>query len=153
MMQFHKALATGFGIGYVRKGGGSVAAAVCCVVWYFSLSGGYSNTVLLAVTLAVVAVGIWCSTEVEPEWGIDSNRVVIDEIAGMGITLLFLPVKIPLIITGFILFRFFDIVKPLFIRRLEALPGGWGVMLDDVLAGIYANIILQVIYHAGLFGS
>jgi phosphatidylglycerophosphatase A len=153
MMQFHKALATGFGIGYVRKGGGSVAAAVCCVVWYFSLSGGYSNTVLLAVTLAVVAVGIWCSTEVEPEWGIDSNRVVIDEIAGMGITLLFLPVKIPFIITGFILFRFFDIVKPLFIRRLEALPGGWGVMLDDVLAGIYANIILQVIYHAGLFGS
>ena len=71
--------------------------------------------------------------------------MVIDEVAGMWVSVLFLPQNLWLLIAGFILFRFFDIVKPLYIRRMEAFKGGWGVMLDDVLAGVYANIILQVI--------
>ena len=59
--------------------------------------------------------------------------------------------QIKYIITAFILFRFFDIAKPLFIRRLEKLPRGWGVMADDLLAGIYANLIMQVIILTNLF--
>jgi phosphatidylglycerophosphatase A len=69
---------------------------------------------------------------------------VIDEVAGMCISLLWIPATPLNIFIGLVLFRFFDILKPLFIRKLEALPGGWGVMFDDVLAGIYANIILQI---------
>ena len=147
MMQLYKALATVFGIGYISKGGGTVAAAVCCVAWYFAFAGLSSPMLVAGIVLFITAIGIWCSSMVEPAWGKDSSRVVIDEVAGMGISLLFLPVTLPYILTGFILFRFFDIVKPLFIRKLEILPGGWGVMLDDVLAGIYSNILLQTAFY------
>lgn len=82
---------------------------------------------------------------VEEIWGKDHNRVVIDEVAGMCITLLFVPLKWQYTLIGLVLFRFFDILKPFGIRKLEELPGGWGVMADDVLAGIYANIILQLV--------
>jgi phosphatidylglycerophosphatase A len=99
----------------------------------------------LLLTIAVIALGIWSSNKVEPIWGKDHNRVVIDEVAGMFISLLFVPVTMSYILTAFILFRFFDIVKPLFIRRLESLPGGWGVMADDILAGAYTNIIIQAV--------
>ena len=80
---------------------------------------------------------------VEPIWGKDHGRVVIDEVAGMCISLLFVPVTIGYVLAGLILFRFFDIAKPLFIRKLELLPGGWGVMMDDILAGVYTNILLH----------
>jgi len=96
-------------------------------------------------------MGIISGDVVESVWGKDHGRVVIDEVAGMGIALLLIPLKWQYYIIAFILFRFFDIVKPLYIRRLEALPGGWGVMADDVLAGIYGNLVLQSIVLLGLF--
>jgi phosphatidylglycerophosphatase A len=65
----------------------------------------------------------------------------------MCISLLFLPVSLPVVFAALVLFRFFDIAKPLYIRKLESLPAGYGVMADDVLAGIYSNILLQVIVH------
>lgn len=75
---------------------------------------------------------------------------MIDEVAGMMITLLFIPVTIFHIVAGLILFRFFDIAKPLFIRKMEALPKGWGVMADDVLAGLYAHLVLRLIVYYNL---
>ena len=148
-LEVHRIISTCLGIGYIRKGGGTVAAVVCCIAWYFAWKGG--NEPFLApivVTLAVLAIGIWSAGKVEAGWGEDSYRVVIDEVAGMCITLLFIPVKWPYVLTGLVLFRFFDIVKPLYIRKMELLDGGWGVMMDDVLAGVYANLILQVIVLA-----
>jgi len=138
-------MATTFGIGYIGKGAGTAAAIVTALVWY-----GLSNIGLagflpaLGATLIIIGFGIWSGNVVEPLWGKDHNRVVIDEVAGMCISLLWIPATPLNILIGLILFRFFDILKPLFIRKLEALPGGWGVMFDDVLAGIYANIVLQV---------
>lgn len=82
---------------------------------------------------------------VEEIWGKDHQRVVIDEVAGMCITLLCVPVRWEYILLGLVLFRFFDILKPLYIRKMEELPGGLGVMADDVLAGVYANVILQLV--------
>ena len=135
-------ISSGFGIGYFGKGGGTLAAIACCLVWYFTIG----NNLLIAcvVTFLLTAIGIWSANKVEADWGVDSSRVVIDEIAGMSISLLFLPITPYIIIAGLILFRFFDIVKPLYIRRTEKFPGGWGVMADDILAGIYTNVILQV---------
>ena len=78
----------------------------------------------------------------------DDPRIVIDEIMGYLITMLWLPRTILFIILGFFLFRFFDIVKPPPIRLLEKAKGGYGVVLDDVLAGVYANIILQIISYS-----
>lgn len=146
-MNFHKLIATGLGIGYINKGAGTAAALATCLLWYVFQSGSVHGSFLIPclITLAIVIIGIWSSSKVEVLWGKDHNRVVVDEIAGMCITLLFIPFSIKYIFIGFILFRFFDIVKPLYIRRLEALKGGWGVMADDVLAGIYSNLVLQVI--------
>ncbi|GAB2572822.1 hypothetical protein GCM10027190_23540 [Spirosoma areae] len=88
-------------------------------------------------------MGIWSATVVEQPWGKDSYRVVIDEIAGMSLSLLFVPIHLKSLLAGLFLFRLFDILKPLGIRRLEKLGGGWGVMLDDLLAGLYTNLVLQ----------
>lgn len=139
-----------FGIGYVSKGGGTIAALICCVVWYLLKIDGYATTTMLATTLVLV-VGIWSSNVVEQEWGKDSSKVVIDEVAGMMISLLFIPFAVTYIIAALVLFRFFDIVKPLYIKKTEQLPGGWGVMLDDVQAGIYANLMMQGIIFFKLF--
>jgi phosphatidylglycerophosphatase A len=138
----HKLIATGFGIGYIRKGSGTVAAALCCIIWYFT--GGGSPVAAGLIALVITATGVWSANHVERYWGVDNNRVVIDEIAGMCISLLFLPVTRTTVVAALVLFRFFDIVKPLYIRKAEKLPGGWGVMADDLLAGIYTNILLQI---------
>ncbi len=139
-------IASIFGIGYIRKGGGTVAAAFAVLVWWLLFHNSAKDFAMqVLLTVLVTVLGIWAGNKVEPEWGKDSYRVVIDEVAGMFISVLFVPVEWKWLLTGFVLFRFFDIAKPFFIRRMEALKGGWGVMLDDVLAGIYANVVLQIL--------
>lgn len=142
-MTAHKVIATVLGIGYIRKGSGTVAAAVCAVAWY-AFAPGINPVAVLVITLGITAIGVWSATAVEQYWGIDSHYVVIDEVAGMCISVLFLPVSFGIGLTAFVLFRFFDIAKPAYIRTMEKLPQGWGVMADDVLAGIYTNVLLQV---------
>ena len=146
MNRLIKTIASVFGIGFI-KGGGSIAAAVTCLFWFWLQADGKFILYLLPVTVLITALGVWVSNKVEADWGSDSSKVVIDEVAGMCITLLFVPVTVKFLIIGFVLFRFFDIVKPLFIKKAEVLPGGWGVMADDVLAGVFANIILQMIVY------
>ena len=75
----------------------------------------------------------------------DSKRIVIDEIIGFLIAMFLIPFEFKFILAAFIIFRVIDILKPFPIRRLEKLPGGWGVMCDDLLAGVYANLIMQAI--------
>ena len=146
MMRIHKWIAGCFGIGHI-KGGGTIAAMICCVIWLFVQNDGVFNKWMIVVTAVITIIGVWSATVVEKDWGKDSNRVVIDEVAGMCIGLLFIPVTVKWIVVGLVLFRFFDIVKPLYIRKAEALHAGWGVMADDILAGIYTNLVLQVIIY------
>lgn len=151
-MLFHKLFSTALGIGYIGKGAGTVAAVACCVCWYLAWHGGYPPFVpSLTITIVITLIGVWSSSAIEPVWGKDPARVVVDEIAGMCISLLFLPVSIKLVLCALILFRLFDILKPFFIRKIESLPRGWGVMMDDVLAGIYTNIILACAFRLDLF--
>lgn len=145
-MFFHKLFSTSLGIGYIGKGGGTIAAIFCCICWYLAWRGAYPPVLLsVIITILITFFGVWSSSVVEPIWGKDPARVVIDEVAGMCISLLFLPVNVKYVLCALILFRFFDIVKPLFIRKMESLPAGWGIMMDDVLAGVYTNILLQVV--------
>lgn len=139
-------ISTCLGLGYAPKGGGTLAAIACCMLCYFT--GRFNNLyahVLLPATMLLMAAGVWSSGRMERKWGKDNYRIVIDEVVGMCCTLLFIPVRWPYVLTGLVLFRFFDIAKPLYIRRMEELKGGWGVMMDDVLAGVYSNLILQVL--------
>ncbi len=78
---------------------------------------------------------------------IDPQEVVIDEVMGMAVTLAFLPLSMKTIGIGLLLFRVFDIIKPFPARRSEKLPGGWGIVMDDVVAGIYANVVLRIILN------
>ena len=144
-MLFHKLISTSLGIGYIGKGAGTVAAVACCICWYLAWASGFNPVTTIVITIVITLIGVWSSTVVSKIWGKDPSRVVIDEVAGMCISLLFIPVTLKYVIIALVLFRFFDIAKPLFIKKMENLPGGWGIMLDDVLAGIYANAILQAI--------
>jgi phosphatidylglycerophosphatase A len=152
MRRIHRLVSTCLGIGYIPKGGGTVAAGVCCMAWYFAWRGGIGHFWLpILITLCLLFLGVYSAGKVEMEWGKDSYRIVIDEVAGMCLTLLFVPVRWPYVLAGLLLFRFFDIVKPLYIRKMENLNGGWGVMMDDVLAGVYANLLLQLVVFATSF--
>ncbi|MBX2914742.1 MAG: phosphatidylglycerophosphatase A [Cyclobacteriaceae bacterium] len=140
-MSIHKLVSSVLGIGYL-KGGGTWAALVWCVGWYALGVDGFGVGALVT-TLLIFVVGVWSANVVEADWGKDSSKVVIDEVAGMAISLLFLPFALRYIAMAFVLFRFFDIVKPFYIKRAEKFPGGWGVMIDDVIAGICANGVVQ----------
>lgn len=143
-----KAIASVLGIGYI-KGGGTVAAAACCLALYLARDQALTTRPWPAglLTAGLLVLGTWAAQRVEPAWGKDSYRVVIDEVAGVWVGLLGVPLTGSRLLVGLLLFRFFDIVKPLFIRRMEKLPGGYGVMLDDVLAGVYTALLL----HLGLW--
>ncbi len=145
-MRFYKFIATFFGIGHIGKGAGTVASVFVCMLLYIGMKFSFhSDSLLLLSTILIFAVGTYTSGKVEKSWGKDNKRVVIDEALGMAVTVLFLPINLFTLIAGCILFRFFDIVKPLYIRKLENFKGGWGVMLDDLAAGIYSNLVLQII--------
>ena len=146
-------IATFFGCGRLHPGPGSWASAATVLLWWaVSRAAGPEIQVLFAVLLACLAVtlGIPAATRVARESGItDPSFVVIDEVAGQLIALIAAPVRWKTLLAGFILFRAFDIVKPPPLRLLEKIPGGSGIMLDDVGAGLYALAILQAALHFG----
>jgi phosphatidylglycerophosphatase A len=150
-MIISKIITTCFGIGYIQKGAGTVAALFCCLFWYWF--GGANSGWLFQLSLLVLLfiLGVLTSSVVEKEWGKDSNRVVVDEVHGMLVALFLLPFNWYYLLAAFVLFRFFDIVKPLGVKRMENLSGGWGVMMDDVLAGLYSNVLLQLAVNSHLF--
>jgi len=147
MNRFFLLLATGFGVGYSPVAPGTLGTLVAIPIYYF-LSDIPSP--LYEITLiGFFFLSVWISEKAEIFFvKKDDQRIVIDEIVGFLITMLWIPKTTRFIIIGFILFRFFDILKPFPIRRLEkGLKGGYGVVLDDVVAGVYANIILQIISY------
>lgn len=149
-MKVKKAIASCLGIGYI-KGGGTITALLFCIPWYFARTVGSFEMIAFVITVAVTALGVWAASGVENDWGKDSSRVVIDEAAGMMISLLFVPITLSYVATGFVLFRLLDITKPLLIRRTESLPSGWGVMMDDMIAGLYTNVVLHIIMWLNVF--
>ena len=100
------------------------------------------------VIAALFALGVWLGAAAERALGsIDPGPVVIDEVMGMLVTLAFLPVNWVGIAIGFVLFRALDVVKPYPAQKLERLPGGLGMMADDLMAGIYANLLLRGAFY------
>ena len=133
-------LATAFGVGYVPFAPGTFGSAVGLIVWAVLPSSLAAHA---AAILLMFAVGWWCATVAERHFGgTDPGPVVIDEVMGMLVTLFMHPVGWLGAIAAFLLFRAFDILKPYTADRLERLPGGLGVMADDGMAAIYANLAL-----------
>lgn len=131
-------IAAGFGTGYFPKSPGTAGSAAALVITYF-----YGFNWWQLIILCVMGVFI-CGRGEKTFAQLDDPRIVFDEFCGMFIAAWGISDPLLLFI-AFGLFRFFDIVKPLFINRLQELPGGWGVMADDIAAGIAARVLLAII--------
>jgi phosphatidylglycerophosphatase A len=124
---------------------GTVGAAAA-IPLFMLLRLAHSPWLEFAVCAVIVVVGAWSARLAEQALGVeDPGPVVIDEVVGMLVSLLFLPGTWPVVLAAFVAFRVFDIVKPWPAGRLEHVPGGWGVMADDVMAGVYANLTVQLV--------
>jgi len=136
------AIATGFGSGFFPIAPATFASALVTLVIWFLVP---VNPVLEGiVALALVPISVWSAQQAEKRLGHDAHPIVIDEVLGQWLALLAMPRTAVWMGAGFLLFRFFDIAKPLGVYRLQSLPGGWGIVADDVLAGIYSRLVLAV---------
>jgi phosphatidylglycerophosphatase A len=150
MKIIYKLTATALGAGYSPFAPGTAGAIVGCIaLWLFEEYNLISTTttpfLFIGLILVTTVLGIIATDKLEEEWGKDPSKVVLDEVIGVWIAMMFVPFSFFNVLLAFGLFRYFDIAKPLGIRKLEALNGGLGVMADDMLAGIYSNITLQII--------
>ena len=137
-------LATAFGVGYAPFAPGTFGSAVGLLLWAVLPQSALAQA---AVILVLFVVGCWAGTVVERYYGgTDPGPVVIDEVMGMLLTLFMHPVGWTGALTGFFLFRAFDVLKPYPADRLERLHGGIGVMADDGMAAVYANLTLWVLF-------
>lgn len=140
--RFATAIATGLGSGYSPFAPGTAGSAVGAVLLLPFVGAG--TWPLAAAIVVLFVVGVWAAGHVAAHAGVkDPGIVVVDEIVGMWITVLGLPLTLPVVFAGFLLFRIFDVVKPPPARRLEGLPAGYGIVCDDVMAGVYANLVLR----------
>jgi len=146
--------ATFFGIGTLGPGPGTWGSAAAVLIWAAiasALPPAGQSLVLAAMAAIAIAIGIPAATRVARASGKkDPGFVVIDEVAGQWITLLFAPATWKTLLAAFILFRGFDIVKPPPVRQLERLPEGTGIVIDDVAAGLYGLLVMQLLLHFGL---
>jgi phosphatidylglycerophosphatase A len=139
------AVATVFGVGYAPVAPGTFGSAAGLLVWWLLPA---STAIQAAVIAAMFVAGSWGGNVAERHFGrSDPGQVVIDEVMGMLITLFLNPVGWLGALAGFLLFRIFDVIKPYPANRLEQLHGGIGVMADDAMAAVYANLVLRAALH------
>ena len=142
--RLHLGYATLLGLGRLPLASGTWGSLVAAILFWFI--AGWALWIRIVLILVVIALGIWSSGRAEVLLEqTDPGEVVIDEVAGMWLTLLFISKTFALYLLAFILFRIFDVIKPVPVNRLQRLPLGWGIMLDDLGAALYSVIILQMV--------
>ena len=148
-MNFSVFYSTLFGVGYFPKAPGTAGTLVAAVVYWLlpnSFFGSLnSNFIALGSVLILSFFSVFFISKAERKLGHDNGKIVIDEFFGYFIAIAFLPKTIIVLIISFFLFRIFDIFKPEPVNMLQKLPAGWGVMADDLMAGVYANLVLQIL--------
>jgi len=142
--RLYRMIASVFYIGYLPVAPGTLGSLAALIPYYFICNNAI---IMAAVILTAIILGFITTGKVEKMFGEkDPGEIVIDEFVGMLISLYRIPPTMGYVVTGFLLFRFFDIVKPKPIKNLEKLKGSLGIMSDDIIAGVYANILLQIVY-------
>ncbi|MCC7032689.1 MAG: phosphatidylglycerophosphatase A [Acidobacteria bacterium] len=132
-------------VGFFPVAPGTAGSAAALVVYAIVRWVG-APAFELATIIVVFAAGVWAAARSERVLGSkDPGPVVIDEVLGMLVTLAFLPLSLAGVVAGFVLFRALDVIKPYPARRLEDAPGGWGVMLDDAMAGVYGQLAMRLL--------
>lgn len=146
MRIFVLAIATGAGSGYAPMASGTVGSVVGLVLWL--ALAGLSPLGYAAASASVALLGVWAAGRASEIFRRhDDGRITIDEVAGMLVSLAWLPARLEVAALAFVLFRLFDIWKPFPAGAAERLPGGLGVMADDLVAGVYANLGGQLIWR------
>jgi phosphatidylglycerophosphatase A len=131
-------------VGYFPVAPGTAGSVAALALYALVRWLGTPAAELLAIII-VLLVGVWASHATERALHLkDPGPVVIDEVLGMLMTLAFMPLSIGGIVAGFLLFRIFDVIKPFPAGRLEHLPGGFGIMADDAMAGVYGQIVMRI---------
>ncbi len=138
-----KMLATGFWSGYFPITPGTFGSIPPWLIAFFLIQNNQLGLTMAATVATIVSV--WSAGEAEKELGHDARKIVIDEWAGMFITLLFVPYSLINYAIAFFIFRALDVVKIYPARQAEQLPGGWGVTMDDVVAGVQSNLVTHLI--------
>lgn len=134
------------GVGWAPIAPGTAASALTVVVLWLV---PFSRLALVAFFIGVTLIGTWAAERAERTLGAkDPGAIVVDEVAGMTLSVLVLPLTLPVLAVAFVLFRVFDVVKPAPARQAQALPGGLGVMVDDLVAGLYALVIVAALRAA-----
>lgn len=154
-MKLYRIIASGLGTGFVPFAPGTVGSMLGIILIY--LFNYLLNSLNIEIWLVLVLnllviiftllIGVYSIKKVHKIWEHDASQIVIDEIVGVWIAIYAMPFEWQYYLYALILFRFFDIAKPLFIRRLDKMKGDWSVMIDDVLAGIYSLVVIQVLFY------
>lgn len=144
-----KTIATGFGSGYLPVAPGTWGAALATLMTYviaigFDLGIDLNNW-LIGLSIVFTVLGIWSANVLQDEWGHDPGKIVIDEMVGIWISMIFIPFSLINLLLAFGFFRLYDIWKPWIVKKAENLDGGLGVMADDIVAGVFANVTIQFI--------
>ena len=144
-----KTIATGFGSGYLPVAPGTRGAALATLTIYliatFVSQGDQLNFWLIGLSVVFSVLGIWSANVLQDEWGHDPGKIVVDEMVGIWISMIFIPFTMINLLLAFGLFRLYDIWKPWIVKKAESLDGGLGVMADDIVAGVFANVSIQFI--------
>ena len=138
-------VATGLYSGYSPFVPGTVGSIPAWLIGFFLVR---DNVMIMGiVTVVTLIISVWSAGEAEKLFGHDARKIVIDEWAGMFLAFLFVPYSLTNFVIAFVAFRVFDVVKITPAHQAERLPGGWGVTMDDVVAGIQANVFTQIIVY------
>jgi phosphatidylglycerophosphatase A len=147
-------VATFFGVGRLKPGPGTWASVVTVILWAlvsWRIPSGGRAWATIAAVIGVTIIGIPAATRMARASGLkDPQLVVVDEVAGQLVALIAVPVAWKTSLAGLILFRVFDILKPPPVRQLERLPEGFGIVVDDLAAGLYALICMHLLLRLGL---
>ena len=141
LMKLKYLIATGFGSGYSPYIPGTVGSFIALILYVLIPVGPY---LWLGICILFFILGLWAAAAVENDHGKDPRLVVIDEFVGQWVALLFLPRSIYVYLAAFVLFRILDIIKPFPAADMEDYEGAPGIMLDDLIAGIYTNMAIQI---------
>ncbi len=137
---------TGFYSGYSPVASGTAGSLVALII-YLLIPGFENWYVLIPAIVVFTLIGFWSGNILEQKYGKVPGEAVIDEVVGMWITLLFLPKTIIIALIAFVFCRLFDIIKPFPANISQKLPGGYGIMIDDIIAGIYSLVVTHLIVY------
>ncbi len=148
MLKFFRNLLVSFGfVGYFPVLSGTITSIITAFLYFYLIPplSAFGGLLLIGIVLIVSLIFIPIIKSAEKDMGHDSRKITIDEVIGFFFAVMFLPHTLMVFIYALVLFRVFDIVKPTPINQLQNLPHGWGVLADDIAAGLYSNIIIQLL--------